>query len=42
MPDAGKIAVASLGHAHEGPKHARSKHDIRQHDEGAAKQEERP
>jgi MoCo/4Fe-4S cofactor protein with predicted Tat translocation signal len=32
MPDAGRIAVASLGHGHEGP----------EHDKGAVKPEEKP
>ena len=42
MPDAGRIAVASLGHGHEGPKHAKAKHDAHQHDKGAVKPEEKP
>jgi MoCo/4Fe-4S cofactor protein with predicted Tat translocation signal len=40
MPDAGRIAVASLGH--EGPGHAKAEHDTHQHDKGAVKPDERP
>jgi MoCo/4Fe-4S cofactor protein with predicted Tat translocation signal len=42
MPDAGRIAVASLGHGHEGPEHAKAEHDVHQHDKGAVKPEEKP
>jgi MoCo/4Fe-4S cofactor protein with predicted Tat translocation signal len=41
MPDANRIAVASLGHeSHEGPDKA--KHDFNQHDKGALNPEEKP
>jgi Fe-S-cluster-containing dehydrogenase component len=41
MPDAGRIAVASLGH--EGPERAdKSKHDFNQHHNDGAKPEEKP
>jgi MoCo/4Fe-4S cofactor protein with predicted Tat translocation signal len=40
MPDAGRIAVASLGH--EGPGHAKAERDTHQHDKGAVKPDERP
>jgi len=40
MPDAGRIAVASLGH--EGPGHAKAEYDTHQHDKGAVKPDERP
>jgi len=41
MPDAGRIAVASLGH--EGPEGPdKAKHDFNQHDKGAVKPEEKP
>ena len=33
MPDAGKIAVASLGHGHEGGEHGKGKHDGPSHAE---------
>jgi len=42
MPDAGRIAVASLGHGHEGPEHAKAEHGAHQHDSGAVKPEEKP
>jgi Fe-S-cluster-containing dehydrogenase component len=42
MPDAGRIAVASLDHGHEGPEHPKAKHDVHPHDDGAAKPEEKP
>ena len=42
MPDAGRIAVASLGHSHEGPEHPKAQHDAHQHDQGAVKTEEKP
>ncbi|HWN96718.1 MAG TPA: 4Fe-4S dicluster domain-containing protein, partial [Methylomirabilota bacterium] len=41
MPDAGKIAVASLDHGHDGPKHPKAKRDAHAHDKGAAKPEEK-
>ena len=41
MPDAGRIAVASLGHGH-GPEHPKAQHDAHQHDQGAVKTEEKP
>jgi hypothetical protein len=34
--------VASLGHGHEGPEHAKAEHDVHQHDKGAVKPEEKP
>jgi molybdopterin-containing oxidoreductase family iron-sulfur binding subunit len=41
MPDAKRIAVASLGH--EGPAdHDKAKHDFNQHDKGALNPEEKP
>jgi MoCo/4Fe-4S cofactor protein with predicted Tat translocation signal len=40
MPDAGRIAVASLGHGPEGPDKA--KHDFNQHDKGALNPKEKP
>jgi MoCo/4Fe-4S cofactor protein with predicted Tat translocation signal len=42
MPDAGRIAVASLSHTHEGPEHAKAGHDAHQHDKGPLKLEEKP
>jgi molybdopterin-containing oxidoreductase family iron-sulfur binding subunit len=42
MPDAGRVAVASLGHGHEGPKHPKAEQDAHQHDKGAVKPEEKP
>ena len=42
MPDAGRIAVASLGHSHEEPEHPKAQHDAHQHDQGAVKTEEKP
>jgi MoCo/4Fe-4S cofactor protein with predicted Tat translocation signal len=41
MPDAGRIAVASLSHGHEGPEHPKAKHDMHPHENGAAKPEEK-
>jgi molybdopterin-containing oxidoreductase family iron-sulfur binding subunit len=41
MPDAGRIAVASLGH--EGPEGPdKAKHDFNQHDKGALNPKEKP
>jgi hypothetical protein len=40
MPDAARIAVASLGHGPEGPDKA--KHDFNQHDKGALNPKEKP
>ena len=40
MPDAGKIAVASLDHGHA-PAHPKAKHDAHGHDKEAAKTEEK-
>jgi MoCo/4Fe-4S cofactor protein with predicted Tat translocation signal len=42
MPDAGRIAVASLDHGHEGPEHPKAKHDAHPHENGAVKPEEKP
>jgi MoCo/4Fe-4S cofactor protein with predicted Tat translocation signal len=42
MPDAGRIAVASLDHGHEGPEHPKARHDANPHDNGAVKPEEKP
>jgi molybdopterin-containing oxidoreductase family iron-sulfur binding subunit len=42
MPDAGRIAVASLDHGHDGPEHPKAKHNAHPHDEGAVKPEEKP
>jgi MoCo/4Fe-4S cofactor protein with predicted Tat translocation signal len=42
MPDAGRIAVASLGHGHEGPEHAKAERADRRRDKGAVKPEEKP
>ena len=39
MPDAGRIAVASLGH--EGPEHPKAQHDMHPQENGAAKPEEK-
>jgi molybdopterin-containing oxidoreductase family iron-sulfur binding subunit len=41
MPDAGRIGLASLDHAHEGPAHSKAKHDVHQHDKSAVKSEEK-
>jgi molybdopterin-containing oxidoreductase family iron-sulfur binding subunit len=41
MPDAGRIAVASLGHGHEGGEHGKAKHDANHHDKRSAKPEEK-
>jgi len=42
MPDAGKIAVASLGHETEGPGHPKTEQAAHRHDDGAVKPEEKP
>jgi MoCo/4Fe-4S cofactor protein with predicted Tat translocation signal len=39
MPDAGRIAVASLGH---GAEHPKAEHSVPRHDKGVAKPEEKP